>query len=685
MGVLVQGQVRDRPWGQTLGALGLRGLTGQLLVRAEDKDYAIAFDLGVVVGAWSPNAADSAPRVALTNHLVSSSQVAAIARRIAAQPAHDDVDVVAEMARLSSGQVETLRSKLIAQRAARTFSVEDAEFTVEDEITIPIAPGSGIDVRSIVYLGARRYLSEQRLTGGLRHFGAYFQLRPDAVDVIDRFGFSDAERTVLVELRAGTSLHELEAAHRDIDPRMVQAVVYALFACGACQVSDAPALPRAATVPAIHKPVPGSGPPRTMTDDGFPLRTPTPPISGGYGRPGTQEAFPMRTPTPPVSGLYSMADDLQRRPISGPDRATTEDPFPVRSPTPPITGRTTTENPFPVRSPTPPIQSRTKSAGRAANGPDEAGVPRQRPGTTSPPRSSTPASGIRITTPRPGGAPSSTPVVSRTGTGEPAVSRTSTGGTRPAVARTPTGPAIPRTSTARRTAALVAARMILLEQGADHFALLGVPFDSSIEAVRTAYLNLARQLHPDKIAELDVDDSSGKAQLLFTSMGVAFSVLTDPIRRDAYITSILGAAPSTPRTKTGEETSSNPATEAVRRGESALRRDEPHEAVAHFQRAVELAPLDVDYAALLAWAQFCASTEKDKTAPETRKSLERAINRSSKPLGARLLLGRVERMLGRDREALRQFQIVLEEQPSHTDARSEVRAIETRLATAKKR
>ncbi len=703
--VLVQGQVRDRPWGQTLGALGLRGLTGQLTLRAEDKDYAIAFDLGGVIGAWSANAADSAPRVALTNHLLSSSQVAPIARRITAQPDRDEVDIVAELARLSVEQVETLRSKLVGQRAARTFSVEDGEFTVEDEITIPIVPGPGLDIRSVVYLGARMNLSEQRLTTGLRHFGAYFQLRSDAAKVLDRFGFTDAERTVLVELRAGTSLHELEAAHRDIDPRMVQAVVYALFACGACEISDAPAMPRAATVTSVAKPAPatqGSGPQRATHDDAFATRTPTPPITGrtpGYGRPGTEEAFPMRTPTPPVSGVYSNVDDLQRRPISGPDRATTENPFPVRSPTPPVTGRTSTENPFPmrtptppvmgrtstenpfpVRSPTPPVESRTKSAGRAVNGPDEAGVPRQRPGSVSPPRSSTPASGVRISTPRPGGAPASTPTVARTVTGDPAVARTSTSETRPAVARTGTGPAIARTSTARKTAALVAARMILLEQGADHFALLGVPFDASIETVRTTYLNLVRQLHPDKLAELDVNDSSGKAQQLFTAMGIAFSILTDPTRREAYISSVVDV-PTTPRTKTGDETGGTPATEAARRGESALRRDEPHEAVAHFQRAAELAPLDVDFQGLLAWAQFCASTERDKTAVETRKALERAINRSPKPLGARLLLGKVERILGRDREALRQFQGVLEEQPTHAEARSEIRAIETRLAT----
>lgn len=140
-----------------------------------------------------------------------------------------------------------------------------------------------------------------------------------------------------------------------------------------------------------------------------------------------------------------------------------------------------------------------------------------------------------------------------------------------------------------------------------------------------------------------------------------------------------------PRTKTGDEVLVTPAIEALRRGEAALRRDEPHEAVEHFQRAVDLSPQDVDYVAMLRWAQFCASREKEKIAPETRKALERAIQKSPKPVQARFLLGRVERMLGRDREALYHFNQVREIAPNHAEAASEIRAIEARSGAGKKR
>jgi len=69
---------------------------------------------------------------------------------------------------------------------------------------------------------------------------------------------------------------------------------------------------------------------------------------------------------------------------------------------------------------------------------------------------------------------------------------------------------------------------------------------------------------------------------------------------------------------------------------------------------------------------------------ETRKALERAVFKSYRPERARFYLGRVERMLGRDKEALHHFQEVLELKPNHGDAASEIRAIEARLQAASK-
>src|SRR5262245_44963792 len=100
-----RGTVMDRPWGMTLGALGARRCTGQLtLVDPQGRSYCVAFDHGAVVGASSPLPGDSAVRIASVNQLVATNLLPEIARRIAASPDRDDVEIVAETARLSIDQ-----------------------------------------------------------------------------------------------------------------------------------------------------------------------------------------------------------------------------------------------------------------------------------------------------------------------------------------------------------------------------------------------------------------------------------------------------------------------------------------------------------------------------------------------------------------------------------------------------
>src|SRR5438270_336336 len=147
---LARGSVGDRPWGLTFAALGLRGLSGQLTLTTEGKRYCVAFSRGAIVGASSPLATDAAIRAALTANLVSSSQVNDLTRRIAAARGRDEIEVIAEVVRLSPDQAQRLRRRVIAQRAARTFSVEQGEFVVEDRVTVQVVPGSELDVRTIV-------------------------------------------------------------------------------------------------------------------------------------------------------------------------------------------------------------------------------------------------------------------------------------------------------------------------------------------------------------------------------------------------------------------------------------------------------------------------------------------------------------------------------------------------------
>jgi hypothetical protein len=601
-----------RPLGVTFAALGQGGRTGQLTVRSDDgKVFRVAFAGGFVAGASSPLAADSIARVALTSHLVTSSQVSEIARRLAAALDCDEIAVVAEAAKLLPEQIDRLRRRVLAQRAARTFAIDAGTLSFDDRITIATTPESDLDVRRVIYHGARLNLSEQRLTDDLRRFGVRFIMKAEAHPTLARFDFTSLEAPILAALERGTSLPEIEAAHREIDPRTSRAVIYALASCGAIARIDSEPI-EIATREAAAADAPTVS--RTPT-----LRSPT----------------MSRVPTPrepTISGSLREASELTV-------------PTMTRVPTQrePMVSRTLTPGP-PVMSrvPTPrePMVSRTPTA-----------LPR----TTS-------ATALPRTT-------------SATG-----VPRTITAGqlTEPFLdgrATTVRASALP----AREVKALIATRCALLARGVDHFTLLGLEIGAPVEAVRAAYFELARYLRPDKLTLLGITDEAFDAERLSAQIGIAFTTLTDPGRRDEYLAMVRGGVPIAPQPVQPNLVDRRAlAAEAYQRGRHALRADRVAEAVIELARAVELAPFDVDYGALHGWARFCASADKQGAAPHARRALEKAIQRSATPEVARLYLGRVERMVGRHQIALHHFREVLALVPGHAEAASEIRVLESR-------
>ena len=540
---IVRARVTDGPWGPLLGALAARGFSGEVAIESEGKRYAIELRRGMVIGATSPLASDSIVRVALTGHLITSVHIATITRALAAAGTRDEVDVVAEVARLSAEQASTLRARAVTQRAARTFAVDAGDVTIRSG-----TPGAGrasdcaIDIAAVIFLGARLNLSEVRLGGDLRRLGARFALAAGADALLPRFGFGAEGVAVANVLRgAGTSLAELEASHREIDPRIAAATIYALLSCGAAIATE-------------------------------------------------------------------------------PGRATSEAPPP----------------PVPVPVPVP--------------------------------------------------VPITEPSVARA----PTLPRTRSDVMPPATFRTPTRPLPPRTVTPRWTpearaeiAAVVASRLALIDQGVDYFSVLGLALDAPVEAVTVAHATLARVLQPEALAQHGSPDLSRAGARLLEQITNAVSVLTNPARRAAYVAALSrGGDPllRIPRTRTIEEERS-PVDEALHRGLLALRADQPSRAAVELARACELEPGNVDHAVLLGWARFCAATDKASVALETRKLLLGASRQSERPQVALFYLGRVERMLGRDREALEYFRAALEHDPANLEASAEVRVLEARLST----
>jgi tetratricopeptide (TPR) repeat protein len=344
------------------------------------------------------------------------------------------------------------------------------------------------------------------------------------------------------------------------------------------------------------------------------------------------------------------------------------------------------------------------------------------PTSTSPPaaRTRTGPTPSRTQTPLPQAARAPTPTGPQLGRvpTNPVVPRAATPTTLPATGRVPTNPSVGRaptpssaaigrtptpldlisgdpvrrpplsrikrnTAAAQETETLIRDRLALLDRNADHFMLLGITQDASADVTRAAYFTLARKLHPDRLASLAISDAAHAAQRLMAQINTAFAILSDPLRRSEY-SQMLGRGGETAVRE--EEAKANAeamramhAEEAFRRGEMALRREQLDQALVEFTTAVELRNNEPEYQAMLAWTRFAASSDKQSIAQETRQKLLRAADHSDHSPAARFYLGRVERILGREREALSHFQEVLRIKPNHAEASSEIRVLEARL------
>lgn len=261
--IIAEGSLSDRPLPRTFAAVGARGFSGELVVRAPGREFHIAWHDGAVVGATSPHPADSAVKVAVTLGLLNSTQASEANRAIAASPGGDEVEVVGQVAKLSAELVSRLGRRLAATRAARVFSVENGVFTLDSAVPTwgTVAP---VDPRWIMYAGVCTHYTVDRLHREVTGLAAAIRLRPGAD--LTSFGFGEAEAEVLTRLQAGEL--SIEPAPAGLDSRVVEAVALVLLAVGDAEpttadVAPSPAPPVAARRPptsTIHAPPPVATP-----------------------------------------------------------------------------------------------------------------------------------------------------------------------------------------------------------------------------------------------------------------------------------------------------------------------------------------------------------------------------------------------------------------------------------------
>jgi tetratricopeptide (TPR) repeat protein len=199
---------------------------------------------------------------------------------------------------------------------------------------------------------------------------------------------------------------------------------------------------------------------------------------------------------------------------------------------------------------------------------------------------------------------------------------------------------------------------------ANLFARLGIAEGATRDAVKAAYLALAKQFHPDRFAAPALADLQEQVREFFTAVNEAYAVLSDDRRRAAYVTSLRTGAPSKERVEAARID--------FQKGEACLRTRDVARARGFFEAAVRADPR-AEYQAALAWTWLVDPARKDLA---RARALVDEATRDASCDRAFYVAGVVARDEGDAPRAERMFRAALQANPRHADAVRELRMLQ---------
>jgi hypothetical protein len=219
------------------------------------------------------------------------------------------------------------------------------------------------------------------------------------------------------------------------------------------------------------------------------------------------------------------------------------------------------------------------------------------------------------------------------------------------------------TSPARLGREGIAARAAKVNQES-YFEVLGVSKDADVDAVRAAYMRLARTWHPDKLAP-ELHLVRAEAAKIFAAMVDAYRTLSDPQRRRAYLETKRDAKPIA-------------RSEVLRSAEHAIEHRQFDLAAILCSELCEKNRDDGDALALHTWAKLRGGEATEEELRVALVKLLRAVNTDTGSAVAHYYRGLVHKRLGNTAAAARDFARVVALDPGHVGVAREIRLMNMR-------
>jgi len=217
-------------------------------------------------------------------------------------------------------------------------------------------------------------------------------------------------------------------------------------------------------------------------------------------------------------------------------------------------------------------------------------------------------------------------------------------------------------------------------EGADHFAVLEVERNATVDSIKAAYMEASRTYHPDRVTAAGLAELRVPAERVFARVAEAFRVLSDDKSRADYL---LASDPKV-REEQAKVTRAMEAEMHFKKGNAFLRRNDFVHAEEEFRVAVQLNPEEGEFHALLAWTLYSnPHAIRGHVLPDVKRMLNRARDLSPRSALPHFYMGKILAAAGNEPKALEHFREALELRPDYLEAEQEIRVMTMRQDKSK--
>lgn len=205
-------------------------------------------------------------------------------------------------------------------------------------------------------------------------------------------------------------------------------------------------------------------------------------------------------------------------------------------------------------------------------------------------------------------------------------------------------------------------------ENANFYQVLGVEPGADPSVIQSAFLQLAKRWHPDRLPAA-LADLKPLATRIFARMTEAHQILTNPRNRAEYDKLSAGGGNSDDEQRKVQEVLR--AASAFQKAEVLAKREDWAAALKVAEQAYQGDPNQAEYGALYAWV--AARATENPNYEELIQILSRAVKMQRNNVRVRLYRAAVYKLAGQAQEAMRDYRVVSDLDPTNVEAQRELR------------